>query len=463
MSQSIPDKIKKNIPNKALDIFNEFTQEGFEIYLVGGAVRDLLLNKKEIKDLDFTTNATPQQIQMLYPKSFYDNNFGTVRIPSKKRLLEITTYRSEKGYSDFRHPDKITWGKTLEEDLKRRDFTINAIALGPLKLIDLFDGQKDLKNRLIRCVGNPDKRFGEDALRILRAIRFATKLEFKIEPGTSIALRKNASLLANISGERIREELFKILLDKNVDRGFQLMKKAKILDQILPEVTKGYGMKQRGHHLWTVWKHSVLAVKYCPSQDPIVKLAALLHDVGKPIVVKEIDGERTFYNHEVIGASIARNIGQRLRLSNKNLDRLTGLVRWHQFSVSEKQTNKAIKRFIRHVGKENIYDMLDLRTGDRLGSGAKLTSWRTEKFKKRLIEVQKQPFAVTDLKVNGRDVMKILKISPGPKVGQILNKIFAKVDNGKLPNERKILLKEIKVSNLFFPSHFFGHYQQRHR
>jgi len=466
-------RIKKNIPNKALDIFNKFTQEGFEIYLVGGAVRDLLLGKKEIKDLDFTTNATPQQIQMLYSKSFYDNNFGTVRIPSKKGLLEITTYRSEKGYGDFRHPDKITWGKTLEEDLKRRDFTINAMAIGPsgqskvkssklkvkLKLIDNFEGQKDLKNKLIRCVGNADNRLGEDALRILgnadnrlgedalrilRAIRFATKLEFKIEPKTLTALTKNTSLLANISGERIREELFKILLDKNVDRGFQLMKKAKILNQILPEVTKGYGMKQKGHHLWTVWKHSVLAVKYCPSTDPVVKLAALLHDVGKPIVVKEINGERTFHNHEVVGASIARNIGRRLRLPNKDLDRLTKLVRWHQFSVSEKQTDRAIKRFIRHVGKENIYDMLNLRTGDRLGSGAKLTSWRTEKFKKRLVEAQKQPFTVTDLKINGRDVMKILKIPPGPKVGQILNEVFAKVDNGKLPNERKILLEEIK-------------------
>ena len=213
MNQSIPDKIKKNIPHKTLDIFNKFTKEGFEIYLVGGAVRDLLLNKKEIKDLDFTTNATPQQIQMLYPKGFYDNNFGTVRIPSKEGLLEITTYRSEKGYGDFRHPDKITWGKTLEEDLKRRDFTVNAIALGPSKLIDLFDGQKDLKNKLIRCVGNPDERFGEDALRILRAIRFATKLGFEIEPKTFTALTKNASLLTNISGERIREELFKILLE----------------------------------------------------------------------------------------------------------------------------------------------------------------------------------------------------------------------------------------------------------
>jgi len=444
MSQSIPEKIKKNIPNKTLGIFNKFTQAGLEIYLVGGAVRDLLLGQKNITNLDFTTNATPKEIQTLFSKSFYDNQYGTVKIPYKNDVIEITTYRCEHGYSDFRHPDKIIWGKTLEEDLKRRDFTINAIALGPLKLIDLFDGQKDLKSKLIRCVGNPDKRFGEDALRILRAIRFATRLEFEIEPKTFTVLTKNTSLLANISGERIREELFKILLDENIDRGFQLMKEAKILDQILPAVTKGYGMKQKGHHIWNVWKHSVLAVKYCPSNDPIVKLATLLHDVGKPVVVKNINGERTFYNHEVIGASIARNIGQRLRLSNKGLDRLIRLVRWHQFSVSEKQTNKAIKRFIRHVGKENIHDMLDLRTGDRLGSGAKLTSWRLEKFKKRLIEVQKQPFIVTDLKINGRDVMKILKISPGPKVGQVLNEIFAKVDNGTLPNERKILLGEIK-------------------
>jgi len=457
MNQSIPEKIKKNIPHKALDVFNKFTKVGLEIYLVGGAVRDLLLGQKNIVDLDFTTNATPKEIQSLFLKSFYDNQYGTVKVPYKKDVIEITTYRSEKEYTDFRHPNQVTWGKTIEEDLSRRDFTVNAIALGPnkkpktkdqqptIKLIDSFNGQKDLKDKIIRCVGNPDKRFGEDALRILRAIRLAIKLEFEIEPKTFTALTKNVSLLNNISGERIREELFKILLDKNIDRGFQLMKKAKILDKILPEVTKGYGMKQKGHHLWNVWKHSVLTVKYCPSIDPLVKLAALLHDVGKPVVVKDIDGERTFYNHEVIGASIARNIGQRLRLANKDLDRLTRLVRWHQFSVSEKQTNKAVKRFIRHVGKENIDDMLDLRTGDRLGSGAKETSWRTEEFKKRLIEVQKQPFTVTDLKVNGRDVMKILKISPGPKVGQALNEIFEKVDNDKLPNERKILLKEIKL------------------
>ena len=267
---------------------------------------------------------------------------------------------------------------------------------------------------------------------------------FKIEKKTLAALKENAPLLKHIAGERIREELFKILLDKNVNRAFELMKNTRVLDQILPELTKGYGMMQKGHHIYDVWQHSILAVKYCPSSDPVVKLATLLHDVGKPIVMKEINGERTFYNHEVVGAAIARKIGQRLKLSRKDLDRLVRLVRWHQFSVSEKQTDKAIRRFIRRVGKENIADMLDLRTGDRLGSGAKITSWRTEKFKKRLIEVQKQPFSVTDLKINGHDVMKILKISPGPKVGQILEEIFKRVEEGKLPNEREILLGEIK-------------------
>jgi len=457
MVKTLPEKIQKKIPPLVWEIWEKFTKNGWEIYLVGGAVRDLLQEKAAIGDLDFTTNAHPENIQELFPeKSFYDNKYGTVKVICQDEIVEITTYRHESGYKDFRHPQKVRWGKSLTGDLKRRDFTINAMAIGPKKtkdnykkggnivLVDPHDGQEDLKNKTLRCVGNPQERFQEDALRILRAIRLATKLGFKIEKKTLAALKENAPLLKHIAGERIREELFKIILDKNVDRAFELMKKTKVLDQILPELTKGYGMMQKGHHIYDVWQHSILAVKYCPSSDPVVKLATLLHDVGKPIVMKEINGERTFYNHEVVGAAIARKIGQRLKLSRKDLDRLVRLVRWHQFSVSEKQTDKAIRRFIRRVGKENIADMLDLRTGDRLGSGAKITSWRTEKFKKRLIEVQKQPFSVTDLKINGHDVMKILKISPGPKVGQILEEIFKKVEEGKLPNEREILLEEIK-------------------
>jgi len=442
--------INKKLPSRVNDVFKKFRKADQEIYLVGGAVRDWLLKKNKIEDLDFTTIAPPEEIQKIYPRSFYNNQFGTVRIPQKdkKEPLEITTYRSEEDYDDFRHPQKVQWGQSIEEDLKRRDFTINAIALGldkenKLVLIDPHQGQKDLQKRLIRCVGKPQERFQEDALRLMRAIRFAAKLNFSVEEKTLTAIKENSSLLKKISAERIRDELLKIIIDPNVDIALQLMKKTKIINYVLPELMAGYDMKQKGHHIWDVWKHSIMAVKFCPSSNPIVRLAALLHDVGKPAVMKEKNGERTFYNHEVIGAAIVRKIGERLKLSKKDRQRLTKLVRWHQFSVSEKQTDSAIKRFIRHVGLENVLNMLDLRVGDRLGSGAKKTSWRTEEFKKRLIEVQKEPFSIKDLKINGNDVMKILNIEPGPKVGEILEEIFKKVDKNELPNEREKLLKEI--------------------
>jgi tRNA nucleotidyltransferase (CCA-adding enzyme) len=447
----IAKEIEKKLPPIALSILKKFHQKNRAIYLVGGAVRNLLLNQP-IKDLDFTTSATPKEIQKLFPKSFYDNNYGTVKISHRQGQIEITTFRQEAGYKDYRHPDKIVWGKSIEEDVTRRDFTINALALGKpakqkdfhLELIDNFSGQEDLKKGLIRAVGNPQERFKEDALRLLRAIRFACQLNFEIEPKTLAAIKQQASLIENISGERIRDELFKILVGNQVEKGFELARKTNLINYFLPELMKGYKMKQKGHHLWGVWKHSLLSAQYCPSRDPIVRLAALTHDIGKPVVVREINGERTFYNHEVVGAAIARRIGQRLRLAKKDLDKLVTLVRYHQFSVSEKQTDKAIKRFIRRVGQENIPDMIALRTGDRLGSGAKETSWRTEAFKKRLIEVQKKPFSVKDLKINGNDVMKTLNIPPGPRVGQILTAIFEKVEEGKIPNKRKILLEEIQ-------------------
>ncbi len=444
-------KIEKKLPPIALSILKKFYRQNWAIYLVGGAVRNLLLSQP-IKDLDFATSAPPEETQKLFPNSFYDNTYGTVKVPHSRGQIEITTFRHELDYQDHRHPNKVAWGHSIEEDITRRDFTVNALALGllanqksfSLKLIDNFSGQEDLEKKLIRAVGNPEERFQEDALRLLRAIRFACQLDFKIEAKTLSAIKKQASLIKNISGERVREELFKILLSDQVEKGFELTRKTGLINYILPELTKGYQLKQKGHHLWEVWKHSLLSAQYCPKLDPVVRLAALIHDIGKPIVVKDIQGERTFYNHEVVGAAIARKIGQRLKLSNKDLDRLVKLVRYHQFSVSEKQTDKAIKRFIRNIGKENIPDMLALRTGDRLGSGAKETSWRTEAFKKRLIEVQKEPFSIKDLKINGHDVMKTLNIPPGPRVGQILSSIFQRVEEGKIPNERKILLKEIQ-------------------
>ena len=448
---AITKDLFQKLPPETLNILRKFHRTGFDIFLVGGAVRDLMLDLP-IGDLDLATSAPPEKTQELFPNSFYDNTYGTVKITRPKRQIEITTFRAESGYQDHRHPDQISWGKTIEEDLSRRDFTINALALGARvekktfqpELVDKFSGQKDLEKGLIRAVGNPKERFAEDALRLLRAVRLSAQLNFTIEEQTLSALKRQAHLIEKVSWERIRQELFKILLTDQVELAFEALRITGLINYLLPELVKGYQMTQKGHHLWGVWKHSLLSAQYCPTKDPIVKLAALIHDVGKPLVVEDNNGERTFHNHEVVGASLARQIGQRLKLAKKDLDRLIKLVRHHQFSVSETQTDKAIKRFIRRVEKENVPDMLALRTGDRLGSGAKETSWRTELFKKRLVEVQKEPFSIKDLKINGRDVMKTLNIPPGPKVGQILFGLFDQVDNKQLANKKEVLLAELK-------------------
>lgn len=445
--------MKFELPEFVLKILEKFEKAKFEIYIVGGSVRDLLLNR-EIIDWDFTTNATPNQILEIFPKGFYDNKFGTVGIshPSSSEPYEITTFRKEIGYTDRRHPDKVIWGKSLKEDLARRDFAINAMALEkvnffkgkpPFEIIDPFNGQEDLKKKLIRAVGDPNKRFSEDALRMMRAIRLATELGFTIEKKNFQAIQDNATLINQIAKERIKDELFKILKSDFPADGFTLLLSSGLLEQIIPEIIKGCGLEQAKHHIYDVWTHSLLSLKNCPSKNPLVRLATLLHDVGKPVVAKGLGEEKTFYNHEVIGASITRNIANRLRLSKKEKEKLVTLVRWHQFTCNERQTDSAIRRFIRNIGKENLKDMLDLRVGDRLGGGARETSWRLEKFKKRLVEVQKQPFSVTDLKVDGNDVMKILKIGSGPTVGKILETLFAEVVEDKTKNKREFLLKRI--------------------
>jgi putative nucleotidyltransferase with HDIG domain len=461
--------MKINLPTFVTKILDQFLKAGHEIYIVGGAVRDLLTDK-EVHDWDFTTNAAPEIILDLFPDGFYDNRFGTVGIinpedeknkkPKEKiPVYEITTFRKEMGYSDARHPDKVTWGKTLDEDLIRRDFTINAMALCPMpdgsfKLIDPHDGQKDLQNKFLRAVGNPEERFQEDALRMMRAVRIATQLEFNIEDKTFEAIKKNVDLLDKISAERIRDELLKLLSCSFAKDGYLLLRNSGLAEKILPEVEKGFTVDQKSpgrHHTLDVGNHSLESLKNSKSKDPIVNLAILLHDVGKPSVArKQKDGIITFYNHELLGASIARNIAQRLKLSKKDEEKLVTLVRWHQFSVDEKQTEKAIRRFIKNVGKQNLEDMLVLRTADRLGGGAQETSWRMELFKKKLIEVQKQPFLITDLKISGNDIMKELKINPGPLIGRFLNQLFEEVVEKKIKNEKELLLKRLKeIAKLF--------------
>lgn len=436
------------IPDKVKEIVAKFEKAKAEIYIVGGASRDLLL-EREVADWDFTTNLTPEEMKKLFPKnSFYNNKFGTFSVVGKKgEIFEITTFRTDVGYSDGRHPDKVKWGKSLEEDLARRDFTINAIAINlkpTIEIIDLFGGRKDLENKLVRTVGDPDQRFAEDGLRLMRAVRIASQLGFEIEEKTLKSIQKNAKLINNISGERIRDELFKLLLSPTPSVGIELLRQSGLLKEIMPELLDGLEMAQKGHHISDVWTHNLKTLDNCQSKNPVTRLAALLHDVGKPKSMKGEGEARTFHNHEIYGSRLAVKLGKRLKLSNKELDQLFRLVRWHMFTVQETQTDKAVRRFIRNVTPEYIDEMIDLRRADRLGSGSKETSWRWELFKKRIVEVQKQPFSVRDLKVNGKDVMEILKISPGPKVGEVLNKIFKEVEEDPSLNNREILLEKIR-------------------
>ncbi|OGK20504.1 hypothetical protein A2866_03900 [Candidatus Roizmanbacteria bacterium RIFCSPHIGHO2_01_FULL_39_8] len=444
------------LPNDIKSFLDSFQKKGYKIYVVGGPVRDMLLGKP-ITNWDFATDATPEKILKLFPEGFYNNQFGTVGISLQEgMLLEVTTFRKEGNYKDARHPDKIEWAKTIEEDLARRDFTINAMAYDGKKIVDLYRGQEDLAKKSIRAVGDPDKRFSEDALRLMRAIRLASELGFLIEDNTRTSIQKKAQLITKISWERIRDELLKILASANPSEGILFLRNTGLLTFILPELDICFIIPQKSpkrHHIFDVGTHLVMSLKHCPSKDTITRLASLLHDIGKSKTFRrdESTGLITFYNHEVVGTQMVEKIADRFRFSGKQKEKLVRLVQYHQFTVSELQTDKAVRRFIRNVGKEYLLDILDLRYSDRVGSGAAPTSWRYELFKKRLDEVQKEPFSISDLKIDGNDVMKILQLKPGPQVGNVLKSIFNDVEEGRVKNEKEVLLKklgEFKVSSL---------------
>ena len=469
------------IPLPVIYLNQKLREAGYESFVVGGAVRDLMLGKENITDWDVTTNAKPEKVLELFNESFCDNKFGTVMVAAKHVLdqfgkninleeavevfesmevFDVTTYRSESGYSNSRHPDNVEWGESLSEDVKRRDFTINALALKlpeefkanggdywletEAEVIDFEGGLEDLEQKLVRSVGPADKRFGEDALRMMRAIRIAAQLGFSIEHETQVALKDNSKLLEKISQERIRDELFKTLASNYPADGILLMTSSGLLDFVLPELIESQGVPQGGHHIYDVWKHNIESLRECPSKDPLVRLATLLHDVGKPRTMKK-QGPRgvTFYGHEVVGAHMCNKIADRLKLSKKQKIKLFTLVRWHMFHYQPEMTDSAIRRFIRRVGRENIADMMMLRVGDRKGGGSKTTSWRLQEFQKRIGENLYEPMSVSDLAVSGHDVMTLLDIKPSRLIGEVLNALFEDVMEGKLENKKEILEKEV--------------------
>lgn len=446
------------IPEYILAVSKKIESHGFESYLVGGCVRDMFL-KLPLKDWDFATNATPEETLKIFPEGFYDNSFGTVGVPLENgEIIEITTYRTEKGYTDSRRPDDVSWGISIEEDLKRRDFTVNAIAMrvssgageNSIAIVDPYDGQADLLRKEINAVGDPDERFKEDALRLIRAVRLSCQLSFSIESKTLESLKNNAELIQKISSERVRDELFKILACENPYAGIMTLYETGLLRFILPELLEGIGVSQERpgrHHKEDVFTHNLKSLQTTPSKDPLVRFATLIHDVAKPRVQgSDNEGYVIFHNHEIVGAKMAEEISDRLRLSKKQKTKVVTLIRWHMFTVDEHTTDAAIRRFIRRVGIENINDMIDLRIGDRLGSGTETAeSWRLKLFKKRIDEqLAPAPFSINDLAVDGNDIMQECNLRPGPEIGKILELLFQEVDEDLKKNNKDYLLSRAR-------------------
>ncbi len=418
--------------------------------MVGGCVRDLLMGGKP-KDWDVTTSARPEQVQEIFSdiKTVCENDFGTVTVlnippESKDRVtretpdldgqVQVTTYRSEGKYSDLRRPDNVTYETRLEKDLERRDFTVNAIAYDPIKDIikDIFDGIKDIKDKTLRCVLNPTDRFQEDALRILRAVRFSTKLGFAIESDTFAALTKQKSGLEAISSERIRDEFSKIIASDKPSVGVSLLQKTELLQYVLPELLPAVGCEQKGAHLYDVFDHTLFALQHAADKGLSfdVRLSALLHDIGKP-ATRRYDRARdkyTFYGHEVVGARIAKKVLERLHFSRETVARVTTLVRYHMFfSDTEQITLSAVRRIIRNVGKENIWLLMEVRECDRAGMKKAEAPYRLRKYHAMIEEALRDPISVGQLTIDGKYLMEELYMKPGPRMGWILHTLLEEV------------------------------------
>jgi putative nucleotidyltransferase with HDIG domain len=430
----------ENIPENISAISESLEKAGFEAYLVGGCVRDVLSGRKP-KDWDFTTNARPEDIIKVFPKTFYENEYGTVGVVNENtddetlKVVEITPYRIEGKYSDYRRPDSVVFSKNLEDDLKRRDFTVNAIAYDITKgqIVDPYNGQKDIKDKVIRAVGNPEERFAEDALRVLRAVRLAADLGFTINNETEKALQNSIKNLGNIATERIRDEFTKLIMSPNPMAGIVLAQRLGVLAYVSPETESGIKIKQNGDHIYDVWEHNLRAVQHSADRDwPLhVRLAALFHDVSKPETRRwsEEKKDYTFYGHDVVGSRVTKKILERLRFSREIIEVVSKLVRYHLFfSDVDKITLSAVRRIVKNVGPEHVWDLMKVRACDRIGMGRpKETPYRLRKYEAMIEEAMRAPISVAMLKIDGKRIMEVTHETPGPKIGYVLHALLEEV------------------------------------
>jgi len=427
------------VPKEVEAVTAVLRNAGFEAYLVGGCVRDILLGRAP-KDWDVTTNAKPEDIQALFPDSFYENDFGTVGVKTesedpKLAVIEVTPYRTETGYSDKRRPDAVAFGDNLEEDLARRDFTINAIALDDSKghLVDPYKGQKDIEARVLRTVGVPAERFEEDALRLMRAVRLVAELEFALDSETAAAIKEKGPNLQHISRERIRDEFTRILESGQPMMALVLAQQLGILKYMAPDLIRGIGIDQNQAHSYDVFGHLMRATQHAADKgwDFDIRLAALFHDVSKPETRRWSDEKKdwTFHGHEVVGARVTKKALEDLRFSRETIDKVSKLVRWHMFfSDPDQITLSAVRRMIRNVGEEHIWDLLNLRICDRIGTGRpKEQPFRFRRYKAMVEEALRDPISVAMLKTDGTRIMDKFHVEPGPKIGYALHALLEEV------------------------------------
>lgn len=442
----IPVQYRKPIEH----LVSVFVKAGFECFLVGGAVRDLLLGHP-VFEFDFATSARPQDIVKLFRRTVPTGiKHGTVTVLQGDHSFEVTTYRSDGTYEDGRHPAEIRFSNSLEEDVKRRDFTVNGIVFDVLKdeVIDLVHGIDDLRAGIIRTIGNPLERFAEDGLRTYRACRFAAKLGFVIETSTLEAIKHSLDVAAKVSMERVRDELMKMLEAEKPSIGIEYMKDSGLLGLCLPELAQCVGVEQNKYHLYDIYYHSIYSCDAVPKEYPLIRLAALLHDVGKvPTRNTGSDGDYTFYNHEVVGARMAKRILKRLKFSNEDAAAVLNLVSNHMFHYTSEWTDGAVRRFMRKVGLENLEHLFILRRADREGNGMRGgIPAPIRELKKRIEKVIEDENAITvkDLDINGYVVMEEFGIQPGPLVGRILNHLLELVLDEPELNKREILLQRAR-------------------
>ncbi|MDP3661521.1 MAG: HD domain-containing protein [bacterium] len=489
------------IPDEVAKVAETLEKDGFEAHLVGGCVRDLLVRRKPT-DWDITTDAKPEEIQKIFKESFYENEYGTVGVVTGSedptlKVVEVTPYRLEGAYSDKRRPDSVSFSTNLEDDLKRRDFTINAIALklgeeikeksditthnhkghndfrkgqinnskghmsvrnvlynskGHYKsykghITDPYKGQEDIGKGLIKTVGNPLERFSEDGLRLLRAVRIAAELGFMIENETADAIFKNNELLKEIASERVRDEFTKIIMSDCPMEGITLCSKLGLLQHFVPELEVSFHVKQNKAHSFDVGEHLLRTVAHGAKKEfPLeVRLASLFHDISKPETRRWSEEKKdwTFYGHDVVGARVAAKILERLKFPMKLIEKVTKLVRWHMFfSDTEVITHSAVRRLLMNVGKENIWDLMNVRACDRIGTGRpKESPYRLRKYHSMIEEVLHDPITVGMLKIKGGEVMDVAKIQPSQKIGFILHALLEEVLEEPTKNRHEYLTK----------------------